>query len=210
MSVSLSKQEQWKYDVCTELVKNYENVILTPLSSTSKKIDAKKVGNIPRVVVYAPIAGRLKVKRLIVVDDGGEEVTTNFSIQAYKKVWAFKKRMHSGELIDKSDVYRKNVNVAPFIGIRNFEVQNPVGMTPTKAVSKGALLYEEIVSAPALIKARDKLTVLLHAGNLKIKTIGVALEDGKKLQDEIKVRIVETGAVVNGKITGKKDVYVEI
>lgn len=201
--------DQWKLEVCKSLVLEYENVVLTPISSSYKKlgIEANEIKNITST---PPLAGRLKVTRVVRIDEIPQEVTTNYSLQAYKNVFVFKRKMRAGELIGKSDFIEKKVNVGPFVGLRNFDVLNPEGMATNRVVAKGALVYEEILSVPPIIKVDDVLTIVLHADNLKIKTMGVALENGRHLQDEIKVRVVDTGAVVSGKITGKKDVYVEI
>lgn len=204
----LDEGEKWKKEVCEKLVVDYENVVLTPISSSYKKVAGDGLRGI---VLSTPLAGRLKIRRVINDGNNGfQEILTNYSFNAYKTVWVLKKKIRHGDLIDKKDIFRKKINVAPFIGLRNFDVKNPVGMTTIKNMPSGSFLYEEIISAPALIRVKDRVTVVLHLDNLKIKTIGVALENGINLEDEIKVKIIDTGAVVNAKIIGKKDVYVEI
>ncbi len=200
--------ERWKTEVCEKLAEDYEDVSLTPISSSYKNVSEI---SLQRVALSNPLAGRLKVTRVIKDEnDGFKEIVTNYSFKAYKRVWVLKRKIRNGELISKKDIFQKKLNVAPFVGLRNFDVRNPEGMTTIKNMPKGAFLYEEVISIPALIKEKDKVTVILHVNNLKIKTLGIALESGANLKDEIKVKIIDTGAVINAKIMGKSDVYVEI
>lgn len=201
----------WQKSICTQLSKDYSDIKLTPLKSSivnnkNTLIDEDKI---PRIASFK--AGRLKVTvNEISKNNTVDEVTYLVNVEAYKNVWIMVRSMKSGRVLQEKDVFKSSINVAPFIGIKNFVDEIPVGKKLKVAQKKSSVLFIDSLEAPDLITIGDKLTAKIVDGNMSIETYALALESGNKKGQTIKVRLLATGATFQATIKGSKNVEISI
>lgn len=200
--------KQWQRDTCTSLQKEFDDVVLVPTRESYE--DSVAVGEKSTTVISQPVAGRLKVSWVELIDAHKvRRYNTSFSIEAYKNVWVFERDLNAGSLIKSQDVALKKVNVAPFLGIKVFADTDPTDKKLQTRSKKGQIVFREYLLDKPLINRNDRVTVVLQQAGLKIEMDAVALEDAVEQGQKIKVRSVSGGATLTGVVKENNRVYVD-
>lgn len=194
--------------VCQSFPPDYEKIIIYPLKLSALEVSENLAK--ASVLVGQPVAGKIKVTWMDVREHDKEyQVTLKVAFEAYKSVWVFSNDLNADSLLKQEDVTLKTLNVAPFLGIRNFVEGNPVGKRLIKYCNKGQIIFNEYLSAPLLVKKNMGIKAVLIDNGLKIEMDAVSLEDADKLNQKIKIRVLASGAVLTGILEGKDTVYVK-
>lgn len=198
--------------ICDSFTNDYAQVRLNLLKVTGKQIaDEADTKELYQPQVEAPLAGRVKIVWSVKSDNGQlQQLTALYSLEAFKDVAVFSKSIVANQTLSDSDVEVKSINVAPYLGLKQFHQGSPEGMLLLKKVNKGSYVFTDILAGSALIKRNDEIALIITSGALKISTLAIALENGYKVGENIKVRIKETGAIVPANIKFEKKAYVEI
>lgn len=198
--------------ICNFFSANYEHVKLTLLKVTTKATAEKKskvILNEP--IIEEPLAGRVKISWWNASkNESVVHLNVTYSVDVYKSIAIFAKNIAINTTLRDSDIYFNTVNVAPFLGVKGFLKESPVGKMVTKKATKGHYIFSDILSAPALIKKDQFIYVVVKSAGLSINTEAIALENGFEVDSLIKVKVKETGAVLTARIKSEKIVYVEI
>jgi flagella basal body P-ring formation protein FlgA len=198
-----SNHEQWHSQVCSQLQSDYDDVRLTAIKLSHRSVGAS---DMPPVVVGKIVAGRLKVD----VVDGIKQSHYLFSVNATQHVWVAKNKMYKGEIISRDDLILKKANVAPFVGLKTFFQEPLQGKMLARAIKKNEIIFADYLESKKLINQKQTIDLLIMSGNLQIKTKGKAMESAVNEGDSIRVKVLETGAILTGVVKGKENVYVEI
>lgn len=83
-----------------------------------------------------------------------------------------------------------------------------VGLYAKQKIRKGNALKYYNLRPEYLVKKRQNVKLLYHSGAIRIELMGIALENGKK-GDEIKVRNVSSGKVLQCRVVGENRVVYE-
>lgn len=203
---SLSKEEEWQSQVCIKLQEDFDDVRLTALKLNVRSVDSERLES--NVVIGNILAGRLKVD--IIDKNLMEKRQYLFSVNASKDVWVTKKKKYQGEVISHDDVVKKKINIAPFVGLRTIVKDDIQGKVLNKTLKRDEIVFADYLEFKKLIVQKQIVDLVLRSGNLQIKTKGQAMEAAANEGDSIKVRVIETGAILTGLVKGKENVYVEI
>jgi flagella basal body P-ring formation protein FlgA len=205
----LDQSTSWKQDVCTAYFLEYADVKLRAIRNTLKKMDGRTSNK--KIEISRPIAGRMTIKRNI--EDENHVwmlVTTFYAIDAFKEVWITQKAIKKNEVLIDRDIKKEVRNIGSLIGLKTFPHQNPTGFFIEKGLARNQIIYTDYLSVKPLIKKDKEVTVIFASGSLKLKIKGVALENGFKIEDSIKVRLIDTSKIFTGKIKDDETVDVDI
>lgn len=208
----MDEKAQVESKICNFFSRSFAHVKLTPLKVTSKQnIDSKNLTELYEPLIEVPLAGRVKISWLIKLNNGmAQQLDVIYSMEAFKDVLVFNKSILINQEIRESDVDYKSVNVAPYIGLKDFYQGSLSGKMLLKKAVKGNYVFTENISDSALIKVNDEITLIIKSGGLSVRTLAVALENGYRVASSIKVRVKDTGAVMPANIQTEKIAYVEI
>jgi flagella basal body P-ring formation protein FlgA len=201
-----SNRDQWQSQVCSQLQSDFDDVRLTAIKLNRHSVNS--ASEVRKVVIGNIMAGRLKVD--VIDDDPLIQSRYLFSVNATRDVWVAKNKMYKGEVIDQDDLVLKKINVAPFIGLKTFLQEHFQGQILTRTIKKNEIVFADYLETKKLITQKQTIDLLIISGSLQIKTKGQAMESADKEGDKIKVKVIETGAILTGVVEGKENVYVEI
>jgi flagella basal body P-ring formation protein FlgA len=211
-ALTLNKLDQstlWKQEVCTAYFLEYTDVKLRAIRNTLKKIDGGMSDK--KTEMSLPIAGRMTIKRTIENENHiWMLVTTFYAIDAFKEVWVTQRAIKKNEVLADRDIKKEIRNIGGLIGLKTFPHQNPTGFFIEKGLARNQIIYTDYLSVKPLIKKGEEVNVVFASGGLKLKMKGAALENGFKIEDSIKVRLINTGKIFTGKIKDNETVDVDI
>ncbi|OQY02642.1 MAG: flagella basal body P-ring formation protein FlgA [Desulfobacteraceae bacterium 4572_130] len=123
-------------------------------------------------------------------------------VDIFDNVVCFKNSFKRGHIIKDSDLFIKKLNISliPNNYIKNLNYA--VGMCVKRNVKSKDCLNKNILENPPLIKKGDIVKLIANKGNLRIKTTGIAIRNGK-LNDQITVKNISSKKIVSGKIIEK-------
>lgn len=208
-SINISKDDKeslYKSEICSRL-EGYENVELKPLKVIRNSLGKKSAINAGDINIDSPLAGSLRVTWR---DENQGVVTLIYELSAMALVPVLTRELEANTTIVESDVDLQKINIAPFFGIKKFFKGSPAGLMVLKRMVKGNYVFSDSVSTVALIHQNQKIIAVIGSNGLSVKANAVALENAFNANDVIKVRILDTGAVVSGRIEGDKYVHVDM
>ncbi len=201
-----SDNDLWQSEVCDQVQSDFDDLRLTAIRLNRQSVEA--TSEIQPVVVGNIMAGRLRVD--ITDDNRLMKSCYLFSVDATRYVWVAKNKIYKGEAISNDELTLKKMNVAPFIGLKEF-LQEPMGhQVLNRTIKKNEIVFLDYLESKKLIVQRQTIDLLIISGDLQIKAKGQAMESADKEGDVIKVRVIETGAILTGVVKGKENVYVQI
>lgn len=112
-----------------------------------------------------------------------------------------------GDTVQKSDIITKKVRLDKMQKGYATEFKEVVGMQAKKYIAAGNMFKINDISMPPVLKNNDPVNIVYSSGAINLKTTGVALGAGA-VGDMIKVKNVNSGAVLLGQIINKNTVRV--
>ena len=203
-----SQVEIWQQQICAQLTNQYKDVQLVSVKITDKVITPPKKESF--VEVGELMAGRLTVNLIAEIDKQYIQRRYLFSVKAHQFLWVTKRKMYKGDTIKESDLIQKWINVAPFVGLKTVSNEKPISRRLNRSINTNGIIFSDYIEVDSLVNERQILDLTMMSKGLQIKTKAIALERAIKVGDKIKIRVVETGAIIEAEVRGKKDVYVEI
>jgi len=199
--------KDWQSQVCNKLQAQYDDVQLVVIKVTDL------VGpdiSLNRVQVGDLFAGRIKVS--VPVNLNGQQAGREYllSVQAIKDVMVATRSVYKGRSLQDGDAIRKRVNVAPFIGLKEFTQVNEKNTVLKKTLKRNEIIFSEYFENEKIIMPRQSVDVVIVSGDIAIKAKGIAIDSAEQIGSEIRVKVVETGVVVKGTVKMQENLYVEI
>ena len=112
-----------------------------------------------------------------------------------------------GSMITDSDLSTTRILLSKMKGGYIESIDQVVGMQARRNISNGVLIRNSDIVKPTLIRQNDTVSIIYSQNNIKLRTIGVALQSGA-VGDNIKVKNESTGIIVHGTVKGKNLVEV--
>ena len=126
---------------------------------------------------------------------------------AYIQVPVTVRSIVHGGIITESDISSTRTPLGKMKGGYIESIDQVVGMQARRNLGSGVLIRNSDVVKPTLIRQNDSVSIIYNQSNIKLRTIGVALQSGA-MGDNIKVKNESTGIVVHGCVKGKNLVEV--
>jgi flagella basal body P-ring formation protein FlgA len=198
----------WEQEICQTYFPEYLNVRLRAIRNTVKQVSSD-IGN-KKIEITPPIAGRMTIKRVVRENtDAWKLATTSYAIDAFKEVWVARRTIRKNEVLSGQDIEKVLRNVGNLVGLKTFPEQNPTGSFVEKGLPKGQIIYQDYLLSKPLVEKNEEVKVVFKSGSLTLEMDGVALENGFKIDDLIKVRLIDTGKVLTGKVKDNETIAVD-
>jgi flagella basal body P-ring formation protein FlgA len=156
--------------------------------------------------------GRVRVDVAIFSNSAKQAVVpVSLDVRLYQTIAVASRRIERGQPIPDESIFfeRRAVDA---IGSYLTATESPVGqrakrlIMPLQVVTKSDVEPAE-VETPVVVKQRDVVQLVAHAGGLVISASGEALQDGRTGQ-MIRVRNVDSKTVVTGRVVSRNEVRV--
>ena len=145
--------------------------------------------------------------RVSVTSDNDATLELAGRYTAYIEVPVTVRAIVHGGVITDSDVSTTRTPLAKMKGGYIESIDQVVGMQARRNLGNGVLIRNSDIVKPTLIRQNDSVSIIYNQSNIKLRTMGVALQSGA-LGDNIKVKNESTGIIVHGSVKGKNLVQV--
>jgi|GEM_PF-5594194 len=191
--------------ICEPLENEYESVNLMVIAVRGQVKDSGDTPekNLSRWSSSPLKAGRIKLQQSAVKSRGA---IVWFKVEAKKAIWVAKNNLPPGTKITGGMVTHKPVDVAPYIGVKLLFESSPVGMYLAGSHSKGLPFVDGELRTPPLAVRSEVVKVSYSERNFAIELSGVLLENAWSLGDVVQVRLLRGNKIINGVVTGKRNV----
>ncbi|MGY8960417.1 MAG: flagellar basal body P-ring formation chaperone FlgA, partial [Alphaproteobacteria bacterium] len=109
------------------------------------------------------------------------------------------RRISSGDIIGKHDIQwialRSNRITSQII----LDENKLIGMSPKRPVAQGRTIRASEIRPPVLVKKGSRVTVIFRTPNLKLTTVGRALQNGAK-DDIIRIRNLRSKTTIDAMV----------
>lgn len=141
--------------------------------------------------------------------DGRDQGRLSLSawIDIFHEVVCLSRPMTRGTLLAPSHVRVERRNVSNMREMGFSTIQDVVGKVLTRSARQNRILTVNMVTEPPLVQQGDIVKVVASRGNLRIVTLGIAGNDGKR-DEIIQVKNMTSGKMINGVVAGKAEVNV--
>jgi len=126
---------------------------------------------------------------------------------AYIEVPVTVRAIVHGGVITESDISTARTPLAKMKGGYIESIDQVIGMQARRNLGNGVLIRNSDIIKPTLIRQNDSVSIIYNQSNIKLRTMGVALQSGA-FGDNIKVKNESTGIIVHGSVKGKNLVEV--
>lgn len=188
--------EEWPQVVCAQFENQFGRLELSKLSARQPYYGTSAAANSSeasgqrsgKFTFEGVKAGRLKVHWT----DGSDSSKTAMlwlKVAAYRTTWVAKRALVKGQQIRAGDVEFRNVNVAPFLGIKEPIPLSPVGGFADRSLAKGKIITRDIITTPPLIEKNTSVDIILQRGAISLTQQGIALQSSWARGDKVQVRM---------------------
>lgn len=136
-----------------------------------------------------------------------KKVLMRAKVHVYERVVVTNRSLASKETVGEADVRLEYLDTGRLAPGYLTELNQAVGMVVKRVVNKGVPLTAYMIDRPILIKRMAAVDIVSSVGGARVKTEGVALQDGRA-GDLIRVRNVKSGKSVSGRVVGDSTVEV--
>ena len=126
---------------------------------------------------------------------------------AYVEVPVTIRGIVQGALITDSDIGSARTPLSKVKGGYITSPEQVIGMQARRNIGNGVFIRNSDLLKPTLIRQNDSVSIIYSNNNIKLRTMGIALESGA-LGDNIKIKNETTGIVVHGMVKGRNLVEV--
>ncbi len=122
-------------------------------------------------------------------------ISANVTVEAFADVLALTRDLTSGTRITESDVQTKNVRLEKSISSYFRDPSELAGKKLLKNLTESSPLTTDAVTADAVIKAGDSVSVMARSGRMQIAILGEARASGR-IGDRIAVKNIQSGVIL--------------
>lgn len=101
------------------------------------------------------------------------------SVRVFRPVAVSARALARGSILQTNDIMMEELDISQQRGQTITEADNIVGMELRRAVSHGAPLTLDMLTAPVLVKRGDAVVLIASRGGISIRHTGIALQDGE-------------------------------
>lgn len=118
------------------------------------------------------------------------------------EVALLKRRLANTDVIAENDITMQKLPMRRLRGEVITDAAQLIGKSPKRTISAlRPIRKDEIINPPIVFKG-DKIALMYHSGNMEIKTLGEALENGAE-GDSIRVKNVDSHMVIQANIVSE-------
>ena len=207
ISAEASDLEGMIKDLILEKLGTQVSDIELKFDSSTRFQEAKAYGDQVKnvqLLYFAPNYATFKVS-ITSSEDKTLELAGRYT--AYIEVPVTVRGIVQGGIITESDVSTTRTPLSKMKGGYIESTAQVVGMQARRNLGNGVLIRNSDVVKPTLIRQNDSVSIIYSQSNIKLRTVGVAMQSGA-IGDNIKVKNESTGIIVHGSIKGKNLVEV--
>ena len=121
----------------------------------------------------------------------------------------------AGQLIKRGQTFSPEIlkvekrDTAQFPKRYFHEVGELAGKEAKITIASSVMVQDWMVQNPPLIRRGSRVKIIVQSGNLSLKAVGVAFDDGSK-GDLVRVKMENTKKVVSGKVLALDEVEVKL
>ncbi len=130
-------------------------------------------------------------------DPGGWSIYISARIDTFGPVLVSRQPLKRGDLVQATDLEQIEHNLANLPYGYYTNADTVAGMVVKRGVSASTVLTPQMVQAPRLIRRGERVVVIAETGNLKIRSTGKALSDGKS-GDFVRIEAAGSRKIVDG------------
>ncbi|PCK03397.1 MAG: flagella basal body P-ring formation protein FlgA [Alteromonadaceae bacterium] len=205
-----TEYDNWPYYVCNKYTQQYYNVRLKVLKQSNNTTIEVKTSNksLGQLEIGEVLAGRAKIQWH--ANTGTKKYLWWIQIQAQQDVWVFRHNLNIEEKIKKSDIKKSRSDVAKLLGVQTPTKESPAGKITRRTVRKGAIITENLISPPPLIRKNDAINIIASNAKITLSSRGIALNTGWKAGEHIQVKVNGATEAIRATVSGKKTAHVDI
>lgn len=125
---------------------------------------------------------------------GSYKIEATGTYSENQKVPVLSRNIGKGEKITQDDIELKATDKALIVAQDITDVNNIIGKTATRGLSRGKMITNEDIRNPITIAKNSTVSAIFRSENIEIKTLAVALEDGSD-GDIIRMKNFDSGKV---------------
>lgn len=133
-------------------------------------------------------------------------VTAQGKVNVLAKVAVAARDLHRDESIHQDDVLMQQRELSRLEGAV-FDLQQALGKQVRHFLGAGSVIDAQKIKRPNLVRRNNKVTLIARKGNMQIIALGVAQEDGAKM-DRVCVQNLNSGQEVFGRVLAQDIVEV--
>lgn len=112
-----------------------------------------------------------------------------------------------GNIINPSDITSTRVPYSKLKAGYATSLSDVIGMQARRSIGNGTLIRNSDLVKPTLIRQNDIVSIIYNQNNIKLRTVGIAMESGA-VGDSIKVKNENSNIIVHAIVVGKNLVEV--
>lgn len=207
LKASANNLEEMIGDLIIEKLGSQVTEIELKFDSKIKLQEAISYGNQIKTVQLVYFAPNYSTFRVGVTSNQDTSVELSGRYLAYIATPVTIRNIAQGSIITNSDVNTTRTPLSKMKGGYIDSIEQVIGMQARRNISTGVLIRSSDLSKPTLIRQNDAVSIMYNSNNIKLRTVGIALESGA-IGDNIKVKNESTGIIVHGTVKGKNLVEV--
>jgi len=153
-----------------------------------------------RSLTQDPRTGRFSA--LIIAPDlrpGAVRRTITGSIHRLVQTPVLARRISSGDIIGKNDIQWIALRSDRITSQVILDEEKLIGMSPKRPIAQGRTIRTGEIRPPVLVKKGSRVTVIFRTPNLKLTTVGRALQNGAK-DDIIRIRNLRSKTTIDAMV----------
>jgi flagella basal body P-ring formation protein FlgA len=167
----------------------------------TKESDIKSIS----LINFEPNHSNFKIRVNYTNNSASDELFGKYI--SFVEVPVLSRFIRAGEIITDKDITIIRTKLSSLRGNFVINEKDIIGMQAKKHLSSGALIKNNELINPPVIKTNDPVSIIYSSNNIKLKISGTALNNGA-IGDMVKVKNNDTGAVLLGQIINKNTVQV--
>jgi len=130
-------------------------------------------------------------------------------VSMYKNIAVSAKLLNRGQLLQKSDIKLKNIDLSTLPHGYIDDLNQLVGQKLKRRLSPGTAFTPSVVEKPERIKRGQRVTILARSGSMEVRMTGKALAGGA-IGDRIRVMNIKSKKKREGIITKNGEIKVDL
>lgn len=205
--ISASPVEEMISNLIAEKLGSQITDVELKFDSKIKLQEAISYGNEIKTVQLVYFAPNYSTFRIGITSNQENNIELSGRYIAYISCPVTIRNIAQGSIISNSDINTIRTPLSKIKGGYLDSLEQVIGMQAKKNIGTGVLIRNSDLSKPTLIRQNDSVSIIYSSNNIKLRTVGVALESGA-IGDNIKIKNEATNIVIHGVVKGKNLVEV--